>query len=183
METLHAEGQSPFVPLHGPDPVNGSEFGPSHMQSNEDYRYVECPVDGCGEVLLLDDVDDHVELHAVEIEGDMDTDSQLQHGSPRESRPGDENVDPGAATPTTSRDRRERDRERDREQDRQGQKSPSPAEESSRRQAKAVQGWKSIFHMSSPRRRLEEASTEASILARRLGVGYSPICARKRDVN
>ena len=179
METLHAEGQSPFVPLHGQDPVNGSELGPSHMQSSEHHRYVECPVDGCGEVLLLEDVDDHVELHAVEIDGDMDTDSQLQHVSPRDSRAGDENMAPGAATPTTSRDRRERERER--EQDRQGQKSPSPADDPGRRQAKAIQGWKSIFHMPSPRRRTDDASTEASILAKRLGVGYSPICASRRD--
>ncbi|KAK1770663.1 DUF1671-domain-containing protein [Phialemonium atrogriseum] len=57
METFHAESQSSLD-------LNG-EASPGKFEESE---YIECPIEGCGEVLLLDEMDFHVELHAQEAE-------------------------------------------------------------------------------------------------------------------
>jgi len=56
METLHAEGESPFL-AH--DPAANSR----HPQS-----YVECPVDGCEEIILARAMNDHLEFHVAQDE-------------------------------------------------------------------------------------------------------------------
>lgn len=57
METFHAESQS-SLDLNGE--ASAGKF--------EESEYMECPIEGCGEVLLLDEMDFHVELHAEEAE-------------------------------------------------------------------------------------------------------------------
>jgi zinc finger-containing ubiquitin peptidase 1 len=51
METLHTEGQSPFIA----EEATGD--------SEEQQLYAECPVDGCCEAILVVELDDHLELH------------------------------------------------------------------------------------------------------------------------
>jgi hypothetical protein len=88
MEMQHAEGQSPFVTHeNGGDghtsetatarSTNGNGRGNDQndgagsriaesSQREEEHRYVECPVDGCGEVVRMDEMNFHLELHAEE---------------------------------------------------------------------------------------------------------------------
>lgn len=70
METLHAEGDSPFV-------SRGEDNASAGNKGSDDPPYAECPVDGCGELLLFDEMDYHIELHAGEAETDAEF-SQIQ---------------------------------------------------------------------------------------------------------
>ncbi|RDW89405.1 hypothetical protein BP6252_01437 [Coleophoma cylindrospora] len=78
METLHAEGESPFVVRDDASvaalisPTSDSD----HNKADEDVQYANCPVDGCGEVLLLSDFDNHIRLHDVE-----DSDAEMHLGN------------------------------------------------------------------------------------------------------
>lgn len=66
VETTHAEGKSPFVPDEGlSNPENATQGldGPGDA-------YVECPLEGCSEVVVRDELDYHLELHGDEAETD-----------------------------------------------------------------------------------------------------------------
>ncbi|KAK0739194.1 peptidase family C78-domain-containing protein [Apiosordaria backusii] len=66
METLHAEGESPFLTEQDrTSPQNGTG---STAGNDDDPQYVECPVDGCGEFLLVSQVEYHLELHSEETD-------------------------------------------------------------------------------------------------------------------
>lgn len=81
METHHPEGKSPFIPDEGlSDPKNASE---SQVDGAGD-GYVECPIDGCNEVVAGNELDYHLELHAGEAEEDAvpeAPDSHLKHST------------------------------------------------------------------------------------------------------
>ena len=66
LETLHAEGTSAFVAADAADEINLP------------HNYGECPVDGCGEMILASEMTDHLELHAeqdcVTVAGNADED-------------------------------------------------------------------------------------------------------------
>lgn len=65
METQHPEnGQSPFVVTD-----DASVAALMSLQDEDDVEYVNCPVEGCGEALLLTELDSHVEMHAEEGTG------------------------------------------------------------------------------------------------------------------
>ncbi|KAK7749889.1 hypothetical protein SLS53_000471 [Cytospora paraplurivora] len=68
METYHAEGgKSPFIADQGlPRPTNGTT---EELDGAGD-GYVECPIGGCNEVLVRDQLDYHLELHSEEAGGD-----------------------------------------------------------------------------------------------------------------
>ncbi|KUI58842.1 Zinc finger with UFM1-specific peptidase domain protein [Cytospora mali] len=63
METYHPEGgKSPFVPDEDmPKPTNGTD----ELDGAGD-GYVECPIEGCNEVLVRDELEYHLELHSEE---------------------------------------------------------------------------------------------------------------------
>ncbi|KAH8887473.1 DUF1671-domain-containing protein [Thozetella sp. PMI_491] len=151
METFHSEGDSPFVPAEGKDNAStgATETGPGQAKSNndEDTDYVACPVDGCGETILLDEIDFHIEMHAQEAEGD--------------EHPDDESQEPA------------RERERAREKPR----SHSPVDEPTSRQTKAIQAWKNLLRMPSPKRRSGMSAYELLEKGKRLGVNYPIILA------
>lgn len=64
METLHPEnGESPFV-AHD----DASITALISLQDEQDVQYVHCPVEGCGEALLLTELDSHVEMHEEELD-------------------------------------------------------------------------------------------------------------------
>jgi len=65
METYHAEGDSPFL----------VDKEASSGKVEDDNEYVECPVDGCGETILREEMEFHIELHAEEAE--LDDGSQV----------------------------------------------------------------------------------------------------------
>ena len=131
----------------------------------EDLEYVECPVDGCGEVLLLQELDYHLELHSDEA------------GEPLPEAPTpapDSGTDPGteAHPPATGPSRAHRETERHRQPDHDAKND---------RQAKAISAWKRLLKMPSvssahwilsSKRPHEDKQTSAGHSARgkRLGV-------------
>ncbi|KAL7625460.1 hypothetical protein AAE478_004680 [Parahypoxylon ruwenzoriense] len=60
LETQHAEGKSPFVADEGPMESEGD------MSAAEEDQFTECPIDGCGEIITLAELEDHIELHGAE---------------------------------------------------------------------------------------------------------------------
>ncbi|KAL2259129.1 hypothetical protein VTK26DRAFT_7322 [Humicola hyalothermophila] len=100
IETLHSEGESPFLVKED----NSSDTRPA----SEDAQYVECPVDACAELLLLQELDYHLQLHDQEsVEpGVKDGHSQVDRVAPaleQESR---------AASPNAGFSRARREAER-----------------------------------------------------------------------
>ena len=153
IETLHAEGDSPFVVKE--------DVAPEGTTPAEDVQYVECPVDSCGEVLVLQELDYHLELHSEESgeplpEGtapapDLGTDTQAS---------------------TTGPSRAHRDAERHRQPDHDSKND---------RQAHAISAWKRLLRMPSvstaqrilsSKRSHDDAQTPAghSTRGKRLGV-------------
>ncbi|ORY72031.1 peptidase family C78-domain-containing protein [Pseudomassariella vexata] len=131
IETRHAEGKSPFV-----DETSAATVS---EPSPDDEQYVECPIDGCGEVVTLTELDDHIELHAAEENGAItpeDRETPAKDGSRQEyqspySQPGNRNTN---ADSSSSR-RKENSTCRRLE------------ETVNDRQGDAIQKWKQIFHM------------------------------------
>ncbi|KAL2019963.1 hypothetical protein VTK56DRAFT_8963 [Thermocarpiscus australiensis] len=123
METLHAEGDSPFVVHQDKEDNTFDSNGAA-----EDVQYAECPVEGCGELLLLQEIDYHLELHAEES-GD-----HLQETS----APAPEQTVPPAPSPSgTSSAHRET----------VGHRRSDDGTETSSRQAKAILAWKRLLRM------------------------------------
>ncbi|KAK4177186.1 peptidase family C78-domain-containing protein [Triangularia setosa] len=116
METLHAEGESPFLTEQDrTSPPNGT----GSTGNDDDPEYVECPVDGCGEFLLLSQVEYHLELHTEE------THAQDLSVSEPTSSPSLSTV-PGSSS-----------------------KSSHNPSETSTRQSKAISAWKRLLKMPS----------------------------------
>jgi hypothetical protein len=75
METQHPEGgESPFL-------VNDDASIAAVMSLYDDeVKYASCPVEGCGEAILLTELDSHIEMHGAEGE---DTDLESEPSSKR----------------------------------------------------------------------------------------------------
>lgn len=156
METLHAEGDSPFeVKENGDNGDNG-------MKGDEELVYVDCPVDGCGEVLLLGEMEFHIELHAHEAGPNLDT--ELASSSDHSARP---------STSSSSPSRSHRDAERQR-------RAESAV---SSRQAKAISALKKLLKMpnstsalsSRHRKDVKPAATTEASRGKRLGVSNTNV--------
>lgn len=78
METNHAEGKSPFAldeGLSNPEKATDELNGPGDA-------YVECPIDGCNEVVVRDELDYHLELHGDEVEDDFTSPAPTSEPAP-----------------------------------------------------------------------------------------------------
>ncbi len=129
METLHAEGDSPFVADN-----NDTALANAVAVADEDVQYTECPVDGCGEILELDEMDFHLELHAEEAGAHVDNDSDLvANQATYPSQPARPVAAPSSSGP--SRSHREGERERRRHAEVSG------------KQAKVISTWKRLLRM------------------------------------
>ena len=162
IETLHSEGESPFLVKEDSTPETAA--------TSEDPQYVECPVDSCGELLLLQELDYHLELHEQESGEPGEPDSPCQGetnvlDSEREPRP-------ASSHSGISRARREAER----------QAASGHGHETKSRQAKAISAWRRLLKMPGsssaqkliPRRRHHDetkSSGASSTRGRRLGVG------------
>lgn len=76
METDHPEGhvKSPFAPERACS-LDSNLANPAYSDVDDDLdgtsiAYVECPLEGCNEVVARDELDYHLELHSDEIEQD-----------------------------------------------------------------------------------------------------------------
>ncbi|KAF8859589.1 DUF1671-domain-containing protein [Acephala macrosclerotiorum] len=77
METQHPEnGESPFVVTD-----DASVAALVSLQDEDDVEYVNCPIEGCGEALLLTELESHVEMH--EEEGNGSQGDSDEHSSKR----------------------------------------------------------------------------------------------------
>jgi hypothetical protein len=135
METFHPEGKSPFITEDDRVSEKGKE--------PEKQEYAECPIEGCGEVLLVEDLNYHVELHAQENDMDSDEDGST------EAPPVEKAVQ---------------------EPKRRQPKPPSAAES---RQRKAISVWRTILSMPSSKKQAGSSSKEpvpSSVKVKRLGV-------------
>jgi hypothetical protein len=156
IESLHAEGQ-PYS--------ENKKAQTSTMKEEEEGQCAECPIEGCGEILLLNELDYHLELHDQEV-ADMDNAGQDQVSSKEEqqqlseaegSRPGPSSSrhrsSPGHATQT--------------------KKTSTTSGGGNSRQQTAISAWKNILHMPYPGRRVADAEKRAAASAmpgKRLGV-------------
>jgi zinc finger-containing ubiquitin peptidase 1 len=72
METVHPEdGESPFVAKD-----DASIAALIAFDDEPDDRYANCPVEGCGEALLLTELQSHVEMHEEEQDSGDDQSSR-----------------------------------------------------------------------------------------------------------
>jgi zinc finger-containing ubiquitin peptidase 1 len=154
METLHAEGDSPFVVKD--DASIAAVLAFEYEQNPEDSEYSSCPVEGCGEQLLVAELDSHIELHAAE----QDTGDDCGHVSKKLK------LEPEIET---SFDTKLSHALRNIGDDDDISESPSPE-----RQSTAKAKWKSLLKMpeTSPKKVVANASKS---VRRRLGVSYSMI--------
>ncbi|KAI5862841.1 peptidase family C78-domain-containing protein [Durotheca rogersii] len=161
VETRHAEGKSPFV-------VDGDEAAPEKDESpNEEDQFAECPVDGCGEVVTLAELEDHIELHGAEQPEEPPTpvpdsrqgrvSAQGSNSTSAKTRP----VDGGYRSPySQSRDAAPRPRRAHKSNERVASREHNPAS--------AVGIWKQIF-AAPPQRSRELQALAGGDLGRRLG--------------
>ena len=78
METEHPEGgESPFVVKD-----DASIAAVLSLNDDEEVQYASCPVDGCGEAILLTELDSHIEMHTAE---EQDTDHEFGESASRGS--------------------------------------------------------------------------------------------------
>ncbi len=125
LETYHAEGDSPFV-------AKGEE---RRAKSEEpEGQYADCPIDGCTETVLVEEMDEHVEFHAQEA----DLHEAGRPSSSSAARP--ELLAPEFAEPAPNA---EADRHRQQQQQR-------PYDRVSSRQAHSIQSWRHIFGIGTP---------------------------------
>lgn len=146
---MHSEGKSPFIvdEKEDEDPRSAAD----NVSNDEEERmFAECPIDGCGEVITLAELEDHIELHAAEepssVAGNIDGAhlSRLEENDP--PRPRRDHGSDATAEPAYYQ-----------------------------RNAESIAKWKRILHMplsSSTRRQPLEASSglAGENSKRRLGV-------------
>ncbi|KAF2969839.1 hypothetical protein GQX73_g3741 [Xylaria multiplex] len=163
MEESHAEGKSPFVADTDPDPdtSRGKQNQPAERAASGDEDaglFVECPVEGCLEQISLAELEDHIDLHAMEENEESASDGAAATvdvapvaGHKREYQ------SPYSSPEDAARSNRGYERERAR----------SPANHEG-----AVDAWKRIFGRRPVRKMVEweGKSTDGKTLKKRLGV-------------
>lgn len=126
MEEHHSEGQSPFVARGNADGSAGRQQAQAQLDKSEEdsgRHYAECPVEGCGEVVLANMMNYHIELHAEEADdGTSDVAAARRVDAPSLPR---------SAGPSSAQPRQH-----------QHEQEPKP----SKRQ-RAILDWKKIFKM------------------------------------
>ncbi|KAI0810736.1 peptidase family C78-domain-containing protein [Xylaria sp. FL0064] len=163
MEESHSEGKSPFVADQNSDASRPKENQPEEREANRDEDtglFVECPIEGCLEQISFAELEDHIDLHAIEeneeesasSEVDVATaDAALVAANGREYR------SPYCHPEDGARSNREYARERAR----------SPVNHES-----TVDAWKKIFSRRPARKPVdwENRADEEKGLRKRLGV-------------
>lgn len=79
VETKHPEGgESPFIVK---DDASVAAVVSLNGDGDDDVEFASCPHDGCGEEILLTELESHIEMHRAE-EQDIDQDSVSTSGNP-----------------------------------------------------------------------------------------------------
>jgi hypothetical protein len=154
METQHPEGgESPFIVK---DDASVAAVLSIDGDEDEDPGFANCPIDGCGEIILLTELGSHIEMHDIEIQ-DVDQSAV--------STPEEYNMKSIAATFDTNLSHELRN-------------LAHAGNVSSERQTNAKAAWKEILKM--PEATAKSASLpkgKAKGPLRRLGVNISGIVA------
>ena len=159
IESLHAEPEDQLY-------SEQEKAQASTSKEEEAGQYAECPIEGCGEMLLIDEIDYHLELHDQEVV-DMDPAGQDHAGKQEQQQQRQNEAEGTRSGPSSSR--------------RRSSTGPASQKEnhrasSSSKQQTAISAWKNILNMPSSRR-LTDAEKRAAATAvpgKRLGVS-SPI--------
>lgn len=150
METLHAEGESPFAVRD-----DASIAAVLALEYGQDLEYSCCPVEGCGEQILFAEFDSHLELHSAE----QDTGDDCSHVSKKQRL--DPEIEASFDTKLSHALRHI------------GEDDDVPESSTPERQASAKAVWKGLLKMpeTSPKKIIANASKSAR---RRLGVTFPP---------
>ena len=177
METYHNEDQpSPFI-------VKDDDASLAAMISlaDDDFQYAGCPVEGCGEAILLTELDSHIDMHGAEEQEAQERPSDdFETNSEDEPEPKKPKLAKLQASFGTKLSHALRNLD-----DNKQSSSESPPSES---QAKAKSQWKGILKMPELARASKMngfPSTEASQSSnakRRLGVSLSYVLERVHHV-
>ncbi|KXX81765.1 Zinc finger with UFM1-specific peptidase domain protein [Madurella mycetomatis] len=122
METLHSEGDSPFAVKE--------DHASDSAGTGDDPQYAECPIEGCGELLLLQELDYHLELH-----GEESGHNHLEEASVSQPPEHDAHIASSASGPPRSHWEPER------------QRRPDHGAQATSRQAKAISAWRRLLRM------------------------------------
>ncbi|KAK3373980.1 peptidase family C78-domain-containing protein [Lasiosphaeria ovina] len=179
MESMHAEGESPFVALDD-DNASGSSVAPANDSDygGEASPYVECPVETCSHVMRHEEMDAHLEHHAKDFAS-----AAADAAAPSNAVPAAHDHDPdhgrGASHPTGSppspgRSKSARGVGRHHH-------TPERKSERSSRQATAISAWKLLLRMpgsgassslsSKKKRQADQPEGPSARTTKRLGLG------------
>ncbi|KAG0648301.1 Zinc finger-containing ubiquitin peptidase 1 [Hyphodiscus hymeniophilus] len=163
METYHTEdGPSPFA-------VKGDDASLAAIMSlpGEENTYAACPIEGCGEAILLTELDSHIEMHGTEAQGNQElpNDSEIEsEDEPQSKKTKLKEVQASFGTKLSHALRNLEDSEK-------SSSGSSPSD----RQAKAKSQWKDLLKMpeplstSKPNGPSNNAATKNPSMKRRLG--------------
>lgn len=164
METVHPEdGESPFVVK---DDASITALGA--FDDDVDDEYASCPVEGCGEALLLTELQSHIEMH----EEEQDSADDVSSRSSKKLR-----LEPGIAA---AFDTKLSHALRNLEDVNQQPRSESPSTD---RQAATKAAWKCILKMPDSSSKAAQVAPASKTPRRRLGVSllfHAPI---SRDID
>jgi hypothetical protein len=192
METLHPEGgESPFI---AKDDASVAAIAAPDEERIKNDNYINCPVEGCGEALLLTELESHVEMHEEEQDSTGDESSNRSKRIKLDLKPG-----PGATfdtklsyalrnlddldEPRTEQHRRLEEhresyvREHDRENERRLKTPPFEKGSSESRLAIAKAAWKELLRIPDPK----QPSSTSNGARRRLGVSFTSKIWPSRD--
>ncbi|KAB5575896.1 peptidase family C78-domain-containing protein [Coniochaeta sp. 2T2.1] len=161
IESLHAEDPDPDQ-----QPYSASEKAQaSAFREEEEGQYVECPIEGCGEILMLEEMDYHLELHEQEV------DDVGGEASAQVTQKTDQDAEGSRPGPSSSRRQSSSGRSSSAQQREDAPRSYGSSSNSSKQQT-AISAWRNIFNMPSSSRRLTEAEKRVAASAvpgKRLG--------------
>ena len=157
LETQHPEtGESPFVVKDDASIAALVDLGSS---TGDEGEYIRCPIEGCGEALLLAELESHVEMH--EEEQDITDSDESGHSSNNRLK-----LEPAVAD---AFDVKLSHALRDLDDDDDGSRTVVPDKPSPDRHATAKAAWKKVLKMPDSSSR-SSSSTAKPAARRRLGV-------------
>lgn len=136
----------------------------STSKEEEEGQYAECPIAGCGEILLVDELDYHLELHEQEV-----VDLDVVTGDQATTKEGDQHEARGSGRGPSPASRRKSSPGHTP----QRAKQPTTSGNGSSKQQTAIAAWRNILSMPSASRRLTDAEKRgaaAAVPGKRLGV-------------
>jgi hypothetical protein len=178
METLHAEGPSPFVVTDGEVQDEPTSEAASALTQDGIAEYETCQVDGCGESLLAAEMNDHLQLHVDAAELDSASSVATEDNRNSSQSPGPavlaERADGHRTSAASKTLNSAKSRTESGQDDRQPAAKPEQAlmESPTRRQTHAITVWRNILNMPHAKSKTQQQGQPATVTTKgkRLGV-------------